>query len=439
MLTWDPRGFGASGGTVESDSADFEGRDTQRLIDWVARQPGVQLDKAGDPRMGMAGASYGGGIQLITAAIDCRVDAIVPQIAWHSLATSLAKAATPKTGWGNLLFAGAAAHQLDPHITSAHAASNETGVISQEDTQWFTDRGPGDLVAKITAPTLLEQGTVDTLFTLDEAATNFKILHDNGVPTAMLWICSGHGVCLTNPGDRTLGGKAAIAWFDRYVKNDTSTKVSPTFEYADQNGTEFTADEFPLPAGDPIVATGGGDLTLTADGGAGPAQGQGTAGLGKLVLPITPARASNALNVPISAGRAAHIVGAPKLTIKYSGTVAAGVRPTRVFAQLVDEATGLVLGNQITPIDGDPRRRVTHRNRSARDGGVHDEGHVAAHAPTRRDHDGLRATSARRDDHLRLGEDRVADRDRRHGQIAALSRRSCGSRRTARRAPGARW
>jgi ABC-2 type transport system ATP-binding protein len=35
----------------------------------------------------------------------------------------------------------------------------------------------------------------------------------------------------------------------------------------------------------------------------------------------------------------------------YQGTVPAGPRPTRVFAQLVDASTGLVLGNQVTPID----------------------------------------------------------------------------------------
>ena len=44
------------------------------------------------------------------------------------------------------------------------------------------------------------------------------------------------------------------------------------------------------------------------------------------------------------------VLGAPELTMTYSGTVPAGERPTRVFAQLVDDATGLVLGNQITPI-----------------------------------------------------------------------------------------
>jgi ABC-2 type transport system ATP-binding protein len=352
VLTWDPRGFGASGGTVESDSPDFEGRDTQRLIDWVAQQPGVQLDGPGDPRMGMVGASYGGGIQLVTAGLDCRVDAIVPQIAWHSLGTSLNKNDTSKRGWGDFLYTAASGKQLDPHIDSAHAASDSTGVISPADKQWFIDRGPGaDLVSKISAPTLIEQGTIDTLFTLDEGETNYQILHDNGVPTAMIWMCSGHGVCLTKPGNQALPGTAALAWLNRYVKGDTSVKLGARFQYVDQNGAQFTADEFPPPASTPITATGSGDLSLTAEGGAGPATSTGNSGpLGTISLPITPGKASNAVNVPISVANAANIVGAPKLTIDYSGTTPAGAAPTRVFAQLVDDATGLVLGNQITPI-----------------------------------------------------------------------------------------
>ncbi len=355
VLTWDPRGFGASGGTVESDSAQFEGRDVQRLIDWVSQQPGVELDGPGDPRMGMAGASYGGGIQLVTAAIDCRVDAIVPQIAWHSLATSLYKADTVKSGWGDLLYSAAAGRKIDPHITSAHEAGDATGVLNAADRQWFLDRGPSDLVSQITAPTLFEQGTVDTLFTLDEAVTNFDLLRAKGVPTAMLWMCSGHGVCFTDPGDTKRPGEAAIAWFDRYVKNDTKVDVGHLFEYVDQNGKSFTADEFPLPASAPVTATGAGDLPLTAGGGAGPAKATGKlGGLGSLVLPFTPGRADNAVNVPVSVDTAATLLGAPKLTITYSGPAPTGdpahLRPTRLFAQLVDETTGFVLGNQITPL-----------------------------------------------------------------------------------------
>jgi ABC-2 type transport system ATP-binding protein len=335
VLTWDPRGFGQSGGTVESDSPEYEGRDVQRLIDWVAVQPGVQLDAKNDPRMGMVGASYGGGIQLVTAGIDCRVDAIVPQIAWHSLGTSLDKAATSKRGWGDFLYTAAASRSLDPHIRSAHEASDTTGVISPADKQWFIDRGPGDLVNRITAPTLIEQGTIDTLFTLDEGATNYGILHGNGVPTAMVWMCSGHGVCLTNPGNQALPGTAALAWLNRYVKGDANAKLGAPFQYVDQNGNEFTADEYPPPASTPVTASG---------------NGGNEGALGTISLPITPAKATHAVNVPITVTKAAYIVGAPKLTLFYDGSSPAGAAPTRVFAQLVDDSTGLVLGNQITPI-----------------------------------------------------------------------------------------
>jgi ABC-2 type transport system ATP-binding protein len=351
VLTWDPRGFGKSGGTVETDSAQYEGRDVEQLISWVAQQPGVELDETGNPRMGMVGASYGGGIQLITAAIDCRVDAIVPQIAWHSLGTSLYPAQTVKSGWGNLLYSAAAGRPLDPHITSAWRAGNTTGVLTAEDQQWFIDRGPGDLVSKITVPTLIEQGTIDTLFPLEEGVTNYGILRADGVPTAMLWMCSGHGVCLTNPGAQNLAGQDALAWLNRYVKNDSKTKVGAPFEYVDQNGVEYTADQYPLPAAAPIVADGSGTLTMVAGGGAGPAHATGSVGaLGTAALPITPGKATHAVNVPITATKAANVVGAPTLTLNYSGTTPAGARPTRVFAQLVDDSTGIVLGNQITPI-----------------------------------------------------------------------------------------
>ena len=200
MLTWDPRGFGQSNGTIEVDSAAAEGRDVQRIIDWVAAQPGVQLDAPGDPRVGMVGASYGGGIQLVTAAIDCRVDAIVPSWAWHSLTTSLDKAATPKTGWSTLLYAVARAASSTPTSSRPAVRVDRHGVLDAADAAWFAERGPGDLVNKIRVPTLFVQGTVDTLFTLDEAVENYRILRKHNVPTAMIWYCGGHGVCLTDAG-----------------------------------------------------------------------------------------------------------------------------------------------------------------------------------------------------------------------------------------------
>lgn len=41
----------------------------------------MQNETAGDPLVGMLGGSYGGGIQLTSAGIDSRIDAIAPGIA----------------------------------------------------------------------------------------------------------------------------------------------------------------------------------------------------------------------------------------------------------------------------------------------------------------------------------------------------------------------
>ncbi|QYC43703.1 Daunorubicin/doxorubicin resistance ATP-binding protein DrrA [Nonomuraea coxensis DSM 45129] len=89
VLTWSARGFGRSTGQIALNSPDYEVKDVKQLIDWVAKRPEVQLDAAGDPRVGIVGGSYGGAIALMTAAFDQRVDAIVPQITWADLADAL--------------------------------------------------------------------------------------------------------------------------------------------------------------------------------------------------------------------------------------------------------------------------------------------------------------------------------------------------------------
>lgn len=363
VLTWDPRGFGQSTGEAQVNHADTEGRDVQRLLDWVAEQPDVLLDRPGDPRVGMAGFSYGGGIQLVLAADDCRVDAIVPGIAWNSLETSLHKGETIKLGWSDFLLTAALGGRLAPEITAAGDQGRETGVIGQAEQAWFRDRGPGDRVADITIPTLIVQGTVDTLFTLDEGIANYRLLRDRAAeadaPLAMVWFCGGHGACRTYDAsqDTEWLSEATFAWLDRYVKGDQSVDVGPGFRVVDQHGDHWTADAYPDPVvgegdGPTLTGTGAGTLALTADGGAGPVTEAPTSKdlLSGLVTDITPAEADNAVEVTLTADRAGMVLGAGELTLTYAGTAPDGDRPTRVFAQLVDDETGFVLGNQVTPI-----------------------------------------------------------------------------------------
>jgi ABC-2 type transport system ATP-binding protein len=354
VLTWDPRGFGGSTGIVEVDSPQFEGKDVSALIDYVAKQPEAQLDKKGDPRVGMAGGSYGGGIQLVVAATDHRVDAIVPDIAWNSLETSLAKNTTTKSGWGLILYAAAlaAGARMDPEIGNSATQAGQSFLQDAKSIAFFKSRGPGKLVARIKAPTLLIQGTVDTLFSLQEAVDNYKLLAAHPVPVKMLWFCGGHGVCLTKPGDTGRIQRDSLAWLARYLKGRKTVKTGAGFEWLDQNGKSYEAAKWPLPAAPGLSGNGSGTLQLVSAGGSGPAVVP-PGSLGALPPAIAgmfaAAKATNAVNVSIKAPKkTTTIVGAPRVSITYKGSAPSAT--ARVLAQLVDERSGKVVGNQITPL-----------------------------------------------------------------------------------------
>src|SRR5262245_12487418 len=112
VLTWTAEGFGASGGQIHLDSPDWEVRDAQRLIDWLATRPDIRRDGPGDPRVAVVGGSYGGGLALMAAGYDKRIDAIVPQITWNDLGNAFLPEATgagPASGvfkkvWAGLFF-----------------------------------------------------------------------------------------------------------------------------------------------------------------------------------------------------------------------------------------------------------------------------------------------------------------------------------------------
>jgi ABC-2 type transport system ATP-binding protein len=356
VLTWDPRGFGASGGSAEVDSSNAEARDVSRLIDWVATRPGVQLDAPGDPRLGMVGASYGGGIQWVTAAQDCRVDAIVPIISWNSLLTSLYKTGIAKAGWAGLLIAGARTAHLDPTIRDSYSVAVADGATNATDQAWFGGRGPKQILGDVHVPTLVVQGTVDTLFTLDEGVANYDAMRANGVPVAMLWFCGGHGLCLTKEGDPKAVETAAIAWLDRWVERDSTVDTGPAVDLIDQNGVRYAATRYPLPTNNLLAGEGSGTLPLVATGGAGPATvppgSPATSNpIASAIAPILPARAATAVDVAIRPSlHTSLVVGAPVVTFTYRGTTAPGTRPSRVFAQIVDDSTGQAVGNQVTPV-----------------------------------------------------------------------------------------
>ena len=60
VLTYSARGFGRPAGGSTSTTPDYEIADARVLVDLLAARPDVRLDGRGDPRVGVAGGSYGG-------------------------------------------------------------------------------------------------------------------------------------------------------------------------------------------------------------------------------------------------------------------------------------------------------------------------------------------------------------------------------------------
>ena len=80
--------LGGAGGIAFTDPAANQPR---AVLDVVTRD---SIDHRGaasanDPRVGMVGGSYGGGIQFAAAAVDPRIDTIIPLITWNDLTYSL--------------------------------------------------------------------------------------------------------------------------------------------------------------------------------------------------------------------------------------------------------------------------------------------------------------------------------------------------------------
>lgn len=254
VVTWDPRGENSSGGRLEQGSPEFDAKDVSAIISWVATQPEARLDPSVlDPRIGMTGASYGGGIQLVSAATDPRIDAIVPAIAWNTLNTATYKNQAFKSSWASILTAGITLFtRPNPAILPATIFGVLTGRQTAAEQDRLAQLGPGgplDLVGKITAPTLLIQGTVDTLFSLQEADSTAQTLIANGVPTKVIWFCGGHGLCandLFDPTDGVVIQRATLAWLDRYVNGNTTAVTGPQFEFVDQRGQFYASDTYSI-------------------------------------------------------------------------------------------------------------------------------------------------------------------------------------------------
>jgi ABC-2 type transport system ATP-binding protein len=240
VLAWTAQGFGRSTGEIHLDSPDWEVKDAQRLIDWLAGRPEIRKE-GGDPRVAAVGGSYGGALALLLAAQDTRVDAIVPMITWNDLVTSFLPGGVFKKQWAGQFFGSsenpdnAQCGRFAADICQAYLGIATTGRATPAAEALLRRSSPAGVLNKIKAPTLIVQGQIDTLFPLSEGDANARGIAANGTPVRVAWFTGGHdgGSGPQSEVDRLrfLAGQ----WLDHYLKGNGEAPAN-SFTYARVSG-----------------------------------------------------------------------------------------------------------------------------------------------------------------------------------------------------------
>lgn len=258
VMTWSARGFGRSGGKIGLNDPEHEVKDVSALVDWLARRPEVRLDAAGDPRVGVAGASYGGAVALLAAGYDRRVDAIAPQITYWNLADALFPQGVFKKLWAGIFFTGGAAGGLqqagrpagaagppaapgcgrfEPQLCAMYERVAVAGKPDAQARELLERRSPSAVGDRIKVPALIVQGQDDSLFPLDQADAMARAIAANGAPVAVDWAAGGHDGGMRESGRVE---SRVRAWFDRYLKGDEGVDTGPAFRVTRTGGVDST-------------------------------------------------------------------------------------------------------------------------------------------------------------------------------------------------------
>ncbi|MEU0230542.1 MULTISPECIES: alpha/beta fold hydrolase [unclassified Streptomyces] len=383
VLTWSARGFGASTGEIGLNDPDREVKDVSRLIDWFAGRPEVLLDGAGDPRVGVSGASYGGAISLLAAGHDPRVDAIAPRITYWNLADALFPEGVFKKLWAGIFFSAGngvgngagdgslpgagdgpatgetpaaaagkapACGRFSAELCALYQRVAVSGKPDAAARALLEARSPSAVGGRIKVPALLVQGQSDSLFTLAQSDAMARALAANGAPVAVDWTSGGHdgGDQETERVERRVG-----AWFDRWLKRDASADTGPAFRVSRTGGVDSTngratlraatADRYPgLASGTTALALGGAPQTFANPPGGAPPAVSAVPGLGGGLSGLSSLGVGLSLDFPGQHARfdakpqtgALRITGAPTVRVKVTSTAADG--SAVLFAKVYD-------------------------------------------------------------------------------------------------------
>ena len=369
VLTWDSRGFGESGGEANIGAPGFEVADARALIGYAASRPEILKDGRNDPRLGWIGGSNAAGVQLNTAAVDRRIDALVPEISWGNLVRDLIPGGVVKQTWDLLLYgaggataavlgiwspAGPQLGNFAREIHLAFAQGTTLGEIDDDLIEWFSRRSTTRRSHKVRAPTFIIQGSIDTLFPLNDGFENYLNLVRAGTPVKLMTYCGGHTLGCNYPGGASgdpndssevgpLPERRVLAWLDRHVKGRRA-KVGARVEWQAQDGFYYAAPSYPLPRTRPRATRVVRDVNLAGPGTTG---GDGLASGGPAPPPEIGVSAHRA-TILRPAKRRRALLGIPRIRIRGRLLGVVG----HAFFELVDVApdgTRLTLDEQVMP------------------------------------------------------------------------------------------
>jgi ABC-2 type transport system ATP-binding protein len=354
VIAWTMRGFNlfsTQAGRIALDAPDTEGADISSLIDELAKNP-VVLKDGSDPRVGLMGESYGGGVSLQGAAVDKRVDAIVPVITWNSLQTALVPGGVFKAQYAALFFGIAAGNGCKVFAQRVCDAYNRLAITGDEtaaDKALLTFTSPD--ISKITAPTFLIQGQDDTLFPLSESLTTARSLEQQGVPVHLAWLKGGHDKSFSSGAEARIRGLAR-GWFDHYLRK-TGGGTGALFRWDRANGDGGTANALPSAAGSVLALKAGGSKSINNPAGGRPpsiSSLPGAGDLGGLTSALgfeIPGQSATWETAPLQATR--EINGGGTLKVHVTSTNGTAV----LFAKLFDvgpNGSASLPNGQIAPI-----------------------------------------------------------------------------------------
>ena len=281
VLSYSGLGFGGSSCDIETDSPEWDGRAASQFVSLLGNRPEVLKDGPDDPRIGTWGGSYGGGFQFALAAVDPRIDTMIPIITWNDLAYSLtpnndsanfnygsSPPGVEKYEWDQLFFAdGNAQPALNPgesgwtntqgapftgnppnpacpgfdatvckinteSVAASYPTPDTIAFLRHASAQYELFNNPKAHVPSA----MLVQGETDTLFDFADAVANYRGFMSRGAPAKLVFEAAGHsGPSASGEYDWTDASKGYLTqlmlnWYEHQLKG-RNVSTGPNVEF----------------------------------------------------------------------------------------------------------------------------------------------------------------------------------------------------------------